>query len=103
MRPRLRPRPDLDTYGRIGPRDPGHENLHRQFFGTLDYDAWMYVFRVNTFGPDKMAEALLPNLLAGEQKKIVNLSSTIGSLGCSDPGTRGSSASHRISTNSSPP
>lgn len=70
----------VNNAGTIGPRDPGHENLHRQFFGTLDYDAWMYVFRVNTFGPVKMAEALLENLLAGEQKKIVNLSSTIGSL-----------------------
>ena len=70
----------VNNAGTIGPRDPGHENLHRQFFGTLDYDAWMYVFRVNTFGPVKMAEALLENLLAGEQKKLVNLSSTIGSL-----------------------
>ena len=70
----------VNNAGTIGPRDPGHENLHRQFFGTLDYDAWIYVMRVNTFGPVKLAEALLPNLLAGEQKKIVNLSSTIGSL-----------------------
>lgn len=70
----------INNAGTIGPRDPGHENLHKQFFGTLDYDAWLYVMRVNTFGPVKLAEALLPNLLAGEQKKLVNLSSTIGSL-----------------------
>jgi len=70
----------VNNAGTIGPRGPGHENLHKQFFGTLDYEAWMYVLRVNAFGPVKLAEALLPNLLAGEQKKIVNLSSTIGSL-----------------------
>jgi NAD(P)-dependent dehydrogenase (short-subunit alcohol dehydrogenase family) len=70
----------INNAGTIGPRDPGHENLHKQFFGTLDYDAWLYVMRVNTLGPVKLAEALLGNLLAGEQKKIVNLSSTIGSL-----------------------
>ena len=70
----------VNNAGTIGPRDPGHENLHKQFFGSLDYAAWMDVFRVNAFGPVKLAEALLPNLLAGDQKKIVNLSSTIGSL-----------------------
>jgi len=70
----------INNAGTIGPRDPGYENLHKQFFGTLDYEAWLYVMRVNTFGPVKLAEALLDSLLAGEQKKIVNLSSTIGSL-----------------------
>ena len=38
------------------------------------------MLRVNTFGPVKMAEALLPNLEAGGPGKIANLSSTIGSL-----------------------
>ena len=36
--------------------------------------------RTNTFAPVKMAEAFLENVAASEQKKIVNISSTVGSI-----------------------
>lgn len=69
----------INNAGIIGPV-PVPQHIERQHFGTLDYDLWEKVLRTNTFGPVKLAEALLPNLLAGEQKKLVTLSSTVGSI-----------------------
>lgn len=69
----------LNNAGIIGPV-PVAEHIERQHFGHLDYELWMQVLRTNTFGPVKLAEALLPNVLAGQQKKIVTLSSTVGSI-----------------------
>ena len=69
----------LNNAGIIGPIPiPAH--IERQHFGSLDYDLWAQVLRTNTFGPVKMAEAFLPQVEASEQKKIVSLSSTIGSI-----------------------
>lgn len=69
----------INNAGIIGPV-PVAEHIGRQHFGALDYELWERVIRTNTFGPVKMAEALLPNLLAGAQKKIITLSSTVGSI-----------------------
>lgn len=49
-------------------------------FGSSDYDDWMDVFRINTFAPMKMAEAFVQHVAASEQKKIVALTSIIGSI-----------------------
>ena len=69
----------LNNAGIIGPV-PVAENIELQHFGTIDYSVWEQVIRTNTFGPIKMAEAFLPHLLAGSEKKIVTLSSTVGSI-----------------------
>ncbi len=69
----------INNAGIIGPV-PVAEHIDRQHFGTIDYDLWVEVLRTNTFAPVRLAEALLPNLLAGSQKKIVTLSSTVGSI-----------------------
>lgn len=50
-------------------------------FGALDYAAWKQSFQVNTLAPVKMAEAFMPHLLDGEQKRIVAMSSKMGSIG----------------------
>jgi NAD(P)-dependent dehydrogenase (short-subunit alcohol dehydrogenase family) len=53
-----------------------------QMFGKQsDYAAFDQVLRTNTIGPYKVAEAFLPNLLASQQKKLVNVSSSEGSIG----------------------
>ena len=49
-------------------------------FGQLNYQDWMRTLTVNTLAPVKMAEAFLPNLLNGQGKLIVNVSSLMGSL-----------------------
>lgn len=69
----------LNNAGIIGPV-PVAEHIERQHFGTLDYDLWEQVIRTNTFGPVRMAEAFLEHVLAGEQRKIVTISSTVGSI-----------------------
>lgn len=69
----------LNNAGIIGPL-PIAEHIGRQRFGHLDYELWLDVLRVNTLAPVKMAEAFLPHLEAGEQKKLCTLSSSVGSI-----------------------
>ena len=69
----------LNNAGIIGPV-PIPENIGLQHFGSIDFGLWERVLRTNTLAPIRMAEALLPNLEAGEQKKIATLSSTVGSI-----------------------
>lgn len=52
-----------------------------QIFGKLDYDAFRKVLETNTIGPMKLTEALMPSILAGQQKKVVTISSSEGSFG----------------------
>jgi NAD(P)-dependent dehydrogenase (short-subunit alcohol dehydrogenase family) len=55
----------------------GTEN---QLFGRLNYDAYRTVLDVNTFGPIKMAEAFVDHVKVSEQKKIITVSSSQGSI-----------------------
>ena len=48
--------------------------------GSFDYESWEEVLRVNLLGAAAVAEALLPNLLAGERKVIAMMSSRLGSI-----------------------
>ncbi len=66
----------INNAGIPGPRG---ESIAGQQFGTLDYDEWLHVLRTNTLGPMKVSEAFADNVAASEQKKIVHISSTIGS------------------------
>lgn len=52
----------------------------QQVFGTHDYAEWQKVLNTNTLGPLRVAEALLPNVKRGTQKKIVTISSMGGSI-----------------------
>ena len=52
-----------------------------QEFGTSDYDEWDKIFRINTYSPMKMSEALIENVAASEHKKLITLSSILGSIG----------------------
>ena len=51
-----------------------------QSFGSVDYDRWLDVFRVNTLAPLRLAETLLPNLRAATAGKLVTISSRLGSI-----------------------
>jgi NAD(P)-dependent dehydrogenase (short-subunit alcohol dehydrogenase family) len=48
-------------------------------FGASNAESWLKAFAVNCIAPTKVAEALLPNLLAGERKIVAMLSSRLGS------------------------
>ena len=63
-------------------------------WGQVNYDDWAQAFRINTMAPLKMAEAFLPHVASSELKKIVTLSSKMGSL---DDNTSGGSYIYRSS------
>ncbi len=50
-----------------------------QQLGALDFDDWLHVLTVNSLGPVRLAQALLPNLKAGADKKLVAVTSQLGS------------------------
>jgi NAD(P)-dependent dehydrogenase (short-subunit alcohol dehydrogenase family) len=52
----------------------------RQKFGAFDYAAFDDVMAVNTRAPIKMVEAFVDHVAASEQKKIMNISSLVGSI-----------------------
>lgn len=49
-------------------------------FGGIDYQAWLESFRINAMAPLKMAEAFIQHIAQSEQKKIVNITSKMGSI-----------------------
>jgi NAD(P)-dependent dehydrogenase (short-subunit alcohol dehydrogenase family) len=69
----------LNNAGMIGPV-PIIDHIRRQLFGSIDYAVWHAVLETNTFGPIKLAETCVDNLAASEQKKLVNISSNVGSI-----------------------
>jgi NAD(P)-dependent dehydrogenase (short-subunit alcohol dehydrogenase family) len=52
----------------------------KQSFEQLDYATFEQVLRVNCYGPLAVSRALLENLLAGEHKKIVVITSGLSSI-----------------------
>lgn len=50
-------------------------------FGTTLYDDWERLFRVNVAGVMRLSEALVDNVAASQERKIVAISSRMGSIG----------------------
>lgn len=70
----------VNNAGLYGPRD-------RQSGLDVDFDAWREVFEVNVYAPIRVAQAFLPNVEAGEARKIVTISSRMGSIGLNPSGS----------------
>lgn len=51
-----------------------------QRVGNLDFSVAGPLFETNAFGPLKIAEAFLPHVSASDTKKIINVSSIVGSM-----------------------
>lgn len=51
-----------------------------QMFGEIDYAVFDQVMQVNALAPLKMAEAFYENVKASEQKKLITVSSSMGSI-----------------------
>lgn len=64
----------LNNAGYLGEPDK------QAFDKTLDYPMFEQIMRVNAYAPLFMSQAFLDNVLASEQKKIVALTSGIGSV-----------------------
>lgn len=54
--------------------------------GEVSSEAWLQVFRTNTIAPLKMAEAFLPNLEAGRERKLIAITSRLGSIALNEGG-----------------
>jgi NAD(P)-dependent dehydrogenase (short-subunit alcohol dehydrogenase family) len=65
-----------------------------QKLGGLDYAAWQRVLDTNTLGPMRVTEAFLASLEKGRQKKVVTITSGMGSIG---DNTSGGSYAYRTS------
>ena len=63
----------INNAGIYGPRE--------MVLGEFDYDAWREVFEVNTLAPMRVAEAFIEHIRAGDGRKIVTVSSKLGSIG----------------------
>jgi NAD(P)-dependent dehydrogenase (short-subunit alcohol dehydrogenase family) len=53
---------------------------NRQHFGTLDYAAFDQFMQINVRGPVLVTEAFIENVRASTQKKVISVTSTIGTL-----------------------
>ena len=47
---------------------------------AIDFEVFNHLIAVNTVGPIRVTQALLPNLRAGETRKVINISSVAGSI-----------------------
>ncbi len=62
--------------------------------GSADKQAWLESFAINSIAPYELTHALLPSLNKGNQKKVVSITSKMGSI---DDNTSGSSYIYRSS------
>lgn len=52
----------------------------RQNLDDMDYEAWRHAFDINTIAPFLVTTALLDNLRAADEAKVITLTSQMGSL-----------------------
>ena len=71
----------LNVAGVMHRRHDTADGTPRPAFGAFDYDDWARVLAVNVLGQARVAEALVDHVAASDQKKIVTLSSELGSVG----------------------
>ena len=70
----------LNCAGTMGKGNFATEGLNFGRFGHSNYPDWLDVFRINVLGPMKMSETFVENVARSEQKKIVTLTSILGSM-----------------------
>jgi len=63
-------------------------------FSSVNKDSWVESFVTNTIGPYEVIEKFLPNILQGHEKKVVSITSKMGSI---DDNTSGGSYIYRSS------
>jgi len=68
----------LNNAGIYGPRPAK--------LGGVDYAAWADAMRVNAMSPLKVSECFLDHIVAADMRKIVTVSSKMGSIGDNDAG-----------------
>lgn len=71
----------LNVAGTMGSEGFASHGPPIQQFGGLDYGDWERILQVNVLAQAKLAEAFVDHVAASAQKKIVTLSSELGSVG----------------------
>lgn len=66
-------------------------------FGNMDYDRFEQILKVNVIGPLRVSEAFMEHVAASDQKKIVVMTSTGGSIAHSVEMARTSAPDYRAS------
>jgi NAD(P)-dependent dehydrogenase (short-subunit alcohol dehydrogenase family) len=64
------------------------ESDPNQMFGTLNYEQFDAFMRTNVRGPLVVSEAFIDNVKASREKKIVMITSTLGTISTPEVGTR---------------
>ena len=54
--------------------------MEHQAFGQFDAEEWMDVYRINVMAPMRMSEVFIEQVAASDQKKIITLTSELGSM-----------------------
>ena len=70
----------LNSAGTMGSGSFARDGLAFGSFGNSDFEDWAQVLRLNVLGSMKMAEAFVTHVARSEQKKIVTLTSMLGSV-----------------------
>lgn len=70
----------VNSAGTMGRGDFATEGLGFGRFGHSNFEDWADVFRLNVMGPMKMAEAFVDHVADSAGKKIVTLTSILGSI-----------------------
>ncbi|ATW02494.1 SDR family oxidoreductase [Sphingorhabdus sp. YGSMI21] len=71
----------INNAGIFGKNPPATTGFTDQTFGKSDFEAdWIAPFRTNAIGPMKMVETLFRNVAASGERKVVILTSIIGSI-----------------------
>jgi len=71
----------VNNAGSMGRETFAEKGPATQRFGQTDYEDWLRILRVNLLAPMRLAEAFVDNVAASEQRKIVTLTSIVGSIG----------------------
>ncbi|MEL7538742.1 MAG: SDR family oxidoreductase [Pseudomonadota bacterium] len=71
----------LLSAGTMGTADFANQGMNVGGFGQIDYADWSSVMTINVLAPMRLAELLVDEVEASEQKKIVGMSSMLGSMG----------------------
>jgi NAD(P)-dependent dehydrogenase (short-subunit alcohol dehydrogenase family) len=70
----------LNSAGTMGAGNFATQGLTFGKFGASDFPDWEQTFRINIIAPMKMAEAFVTHVAQSGQKKIVSLTSILGSM-----------------------
>lgn len=70
----------INSAGIMGRGSFASEGVQFGRFGQSDFDDWARVFRINVAAPMKMAETFVEHVSRSQQKKIVTLTSMLGSV-----------------------